>query len=223
MRKHMSKIFILGLLASPVTAETVTCEDSVVSVNGPQLELVVSTCEAVKRAEALFAHCNVPLLSNPVEINIVEVVEPGCVAQFHCGEGTIDVLALSQMREKRDANGAFGFLPIEEFYESVIVHELAHAAFDKVPCPLETCLATNEYVAYAMQVKSLSPTARSSFTANSTFDRRITIGEINATLLLIAPDVFKRKVWAHLSQQDDRCGFIGEISSGAVFFDYDIP
>jgi hypothetical protein len=123
------------------------------------------------------------------------------------------------MEPRRTPGGAFTFLGRDDYYQSVIVHELAHVAFDDVPCPFEACMASNEYVAYAMQVMSLSPAAQGQFASNSGLNRHVSRDKLSAIILLMAPGRFAQKVWAHLSQQNDPCAFIGQIMEGTILLD----
>ncbi len=179
------------------------------------------TCEAVEHATTLFEACNVPSVSRPVHIAIVDDITPRCVALYHCGEDLIEVLAPSSIEKKRDPDGAFGFMPITEYFRSVIVHELVHVAFDGTPCPFTSCRATNEYVAYNMQVMSMTPQSQSQFAEKAGLDRPISRDELSLVILAMAPDLFAQKAQAHFSQRDDPCAFIGKIFDGTVVLDYE--
>ena len=125
------------------------------------------------------------------------------------------------MDEKREAKSAFSFLPIEAYFRSVIIHELAHAAFDSVPCPFDSCTVANEYVAYTIQVESLTPEEQQSFAEAAAIDRRIFRDELNVMIYELAPHKFAQKAWVHFTQRDDPCGFVGQITDGTVLLDYE--
>jgi len=223
----MIKVILTGLafgvLPTVLPASTQLCEGSGVSVSGQTPKVLELTCEAVNTAQTLFSQCNVPPFSTPLEIEILEEIDPGCVGQYHCGEQRIEVLSPGPMQEVRNTNSVFGFLPINEYFQSVIVHELAHASYDNVPCPLVSCRASHEYVAYAFQIMSLSPPSLATFESSSKLDRYILNDDLNAMVLFLAPDSFIQKVWTHLTQQDDPCSYIGRITEGEVFFDRVMP
>ena len=216
-------VWTLGLvcLASPVWPETVLCEETNVSVSARRSENAEMACAAVKHAEALFAQCEMPPLDDPLRIEIVDEMSAGCVALYHCGEGLIEVLEPPLMEKRRSSGDAFAFLAIESYFPSAIVHELSHTLFDDVPCPFESCVSANEYVAYAMQIMSLTPEQQAEFTANSDLDERVSRDELSSVILFMAPSVFARKSWAHLSQRDDPCAYIGQILEGSILLDYD--
>ena len=211
--------FIFIWLAVPVWADTISCGQSDIQVRADHPADAELTCDAVRRAEVLFAHCNMPPFKHPLRVEIVRDLKPRCVAIYHCGESWIEVLEPRLMEERRSAEGAFGFQSTSDYFQSVLVHELAHATFDNVPCPFEACIVANEYVAYALQVMSLTPEAQALFARNSGLDRRVSRDELNAVILFMAPGRFAQLAWAHVLQRGDACGFIGQIMDGTVLLD----
>ena len=212
-------VFLLAWFAAPVWSGPQFCEGTNISINTRNAAFAELTCEAVDKANALFAQCNVPPVTAPLKIEIVEDIPDGCVALYHCGERWIEILEPPLLEARRVPGDAFAFLKNEDYYQSVIAHELAHVAFDDVPCPYDVCMAGNEYVAYAMQVMSLSPAAQDEFVSGSDLARRVSRDELSVIMLFMAPDRFAQKVWAHLSQQEDPCAFIGQIMDGSVLLD----
>lgn len=221
----MPKWIILSIILSTCTvgakAADRRCDNPLLNVAGGNPEMVESVCEAVKTAETLFQRCNVPPLQRPTEIRIVEQLAPGCVAQFHCGEDRIEVLEPSAMEERRNRDGVFGFLPTDVFFQSIIVHELAHAVYDYEQCPFENCIVTNEYIAHALQIMSLEPADQLVIQKNSQTGHAAARDALNATTLYLAPDLFVKNVWTHLSAQPDMCAHIAQVTNGAVYFDRD--
>ncbi len=200
-------------------ADTLQCGIPTVTVTFEDVQDGGLICDAVRQAKALFDQCGLPPLSSPVHIKVVEELSQSCVAMYHCGENKIEVLSSPKMQERRDQKGAFAHLPPHDYLRSVVVHELSHAATDNMPCPFEACVATEEYIAYAMQVMSLSPEARTVFEDRSELGKSISVDELSAIILFMDPHLFARKVWAHLSQRDDPCGYIGHLLDGSVLLD----
>jgi len=206
-------------LSYAASAETVSCGDTGVSVTFQQAEHADLVCEAAEQADALFRQCNVSPALQPVQIDIVEDLQSGCVAIYHCGEYNIQIISPRLMQERRDADGAFIDLSIDQYFKSVVVHELTHAANDDLPCPYEGCVATDEYMAYSMQVMSLDRQAQLRFEERSGIDRRVSSDELSPIMLFMAPDLFAQKAWAHLSQRNDACDYIGDLNEGILRFD----
>ena len=120
------------------------------------------------------------------------------------------------MQVRREEGDAFSHLGLEEYFHSVVVHELTHAAADGMPCPYQACVAAAEYIAYVLQVMSLDPDEQAAFEANSAINRRISTDELSPIILYMAPDLFSQKALAHFSQRDDPCGYIGQLVDGAI-------
>ncbi len=213
--------FVLIWLMNPTWAESIVCEGTNVSVNAPVSTHSDLTCKAVNHARALFEQCGLPPLADPIRIELVRELKPGCVAIYHCGTDWIEVLEPPLMQARRNSESAFYFLLKEDYFQSVVVHELSHVLFDKAPCPFASCPATNEYFAYALQVMSLSPSERIKFAVNSAIEKKVSRDELSFIILLMAPDRFAQKAWAHLSQQDDKCRFLGQVLDGTVLLDYE--
>jgi hypothetical protein len=221
---RFGNVFKIILLLQPdlAVAETMICETAPVTVTGQSQEHLSMACQAVLVAQELFSQCNMPALPKSLRVDILQDLQPGCVGLFHCGEAQIDVLPPKLMSERRGKENAFAFLSETEFFRSVIVHELAHAAFEDVPCILESCRATTEYIAYNMQVMSLDDHLRQIYSDNSKRDRPILKDEINVMVLSIAPNVFAQKAWEHLTEKDEPCNFVKRIAAGDVTFDRDM-
>ncbi len=221
MPKWIIMSIILSAYMVGAKAADRKCDNPLVSVAGANPEIAQSVCEAVKTARILFQRCNVPPLQRPTEIRIVDQLDPGCVAQFHCGEDRIEVLEPLAMEERRNRDGVLSFLPTDVFFQSIVVHELAHAVYDHEQCPFENCVVTNEYIAHAMQIMSLESADRLVIRQNLQTDPAVSRDALNATTLYLAPDLFVKNVWAHLFAQPDICAHIGQVTNGAVSFDRD--
>ena len=209
----------LATFSCAALAETVSCGDSQVSVTFQRSEHATAVCNTVEQSETLFEQCNVPRISRPVTVNIVEDLKAGCVAIYHCDENDIEILTPSLMQERRKPDGAFADLSNDEYFKSVVVHELTHAASDNLSCPFQSCVAAEEYIAYSMQIMSLDPQSQAQFEDRSGLARRISSDELSAIILFMAPDLFAQKAWAHLLQQKDACHYIGQLVEGHILLD----
>lgn len=212
----------LTLLGSLANADMMACRDTPsVTVSFQEPEHAGLVCTAVKQAANLFESCNVPPLSHPVHIELVEDINAHCVGLYHCGEDLIELLSPPLMQIRRAPDGAFFHLDRDAYFQSVVVHELSHAAMDRVSCPFENCVVSTEYISYAMQVMSLDPDAQALFEQRSNLDRRVSVDEISAMILYMAPHLFAQKAWAHLSQREDACGYIAHIVDGSILLDHE--
>jgi hypothetical protein len=203
----------------PAQSKQVSCEGSLITVTASSAVDAQLTCEAAALAKDLFVGCSVPSITRPVHVELIDELTSRCFGQYHCGEDRIKLLEPSVMAESRLPDSIFAYLSSNEFFRSVAVHELAHAAIENMPCPFEACVVGAEYVAYVMQILSLSPSAQRLFTEQADPGRLISREELNSTIYLMAPDVFAKKAWMHFTQRDDPCSFIGQIVNGTVVLD----
>ena len=219
IQSQIFSIIAFASLAVPLFGEEVTCKLSEVQVDAARSEDAEMVCEAVQAAETLFRECRLPGAPSGLRIEVVDEIRQGCVALYHCGENWIEVLSPDAMQKQRLPGSAFALLGIEDYFRSVIIHELSHAVFDDVPCPFENCIAAAEYIAYALQVMSLAPEQIEMFEKRAGLDRKISRDELNAMYLFLAPNKFAQKAWAHVSQRENPCAFLGQVIDGTVLFD----
>lgn len=216
-----SVVSIAGLVVATTSVagkEETLCQTAGLVVMGETPEVRDRICQSAAREVPKLAMCNVAVPEG-VMIKFEDTLSDGCVGIFHCDKALISLLPPDLMAKHRALDLAFADVPDESYFDSVVVHELTHAAYDTVECPFTDCLATAEYAAYVMQVRSLPPDVRDVFETTSTFDQRIARDELSAIYYAFAPDRFAQKAWLHFTQRDDGCKFMGQIMDGAVFFD----
>jgi hypothetical protein len=209
---------MLGFWPLMASAQGTPCGDSPVSVQTDDAAMRARVCNAVDHALETMARCAVPQ-PGPVTIEPVVSILEGCVALYHCGEERIEVLVPKELAERRNADGPFTDLTNEALFNSLITHELTHAAYATLPCPMADCRVTSEYLAYAMQIMSLSETDRAAVEARIVTETEIAFDEISAFLYYFAPERFVAKVWAHLNQRPDGCAYLSRIAAGQIRFE----
>jgi hypothetical protein len=222
MRLPTVQTALMLVLAWPAQAELVFCDGVDVSVIASNAEDARLTCAAAARARALFETCNVPTITRPLTIEVIEdtdAIDAGCFGLYHCGQDRIEVLAPATMADKRQKDGFLATLPGDRFFQSIVAHELTHAAIEDAPCPFTACLIGNEYVAYVMQIMSWTQEQRRRLAAHAGLDRQISRDELNPALYFLAPERFAVKAWMHFTQRDDPCGFLGQVVDGTVLLD----
>ncbi|WP_370161483.1 hypothetical protein [Limimaricola soesokkakensis] len=186
---------IAGLLAATASVageEETVCQTADLIVEGGMSMSRGRICRIAAREIPKLAACNVAVPEG-VTLRSVDPPPKPCLGIFHCGEALIRLLSPGLMAKRRDPDRAFASVPDEPCFDSVVVHELTHAAYDSAECPFVDCPATAEYAAYATQVRSLPAEAREAFEATSAFD--------------------------HCVSRDYGCQLIGRIMGGAAFID----
>ncbi len=208
----------LSFGAQAARTEPLLCKETEVTVSAATPELQERVCESTRRAIVFLRECNI-VVSEHIWIDVLDTLPENYFGLYHNGKKQINLLSPDDTGAMRKPDSAFFDIPVEQFFDSIVVHELTHAAFDKVPCHASTCLATAEYVAYTMQIMSLSPANKKIFEAHMDMGTRVTRDEINAIILMLAPDRFTQRAWAHLSQRENSCDYIGLIMQGNISFD----
>ncbi|QFT92919.1 hypothetical protein FIU86_08695 [Roseovarius sp. THAF9] len=211
---------LLALLvgAQVSLADDIDCPGTPVTVRAGSSADAAPICTAVTDALQTLRTCNVPL-THSVTVIQRDTLKSGCMGVYHCGEEEIELLTPATMEAARNPDSSLAFVDTQTYFNSILTHELAHAAFDAVPCPFDSCLATHEYVAHVMQVRSLPAADIARFEAAVDMDTPLSRESINPFIYLMAPDAFLRRAWAHYRQRPDPCGYIGEIMSGKVVLD----
>ncbi|WP_306418707.1 DUF6639 family protein [Aliiroseovarius pelagivivens] len=221
-RRHLPILAVLSVALSgalPGLAEQHACSGVAVEVSSGDPAANRDVCDAARLAAQLFASCELPDLQHVVQVALVKELPEGCNAQFHCGESRIEMLTPSAMSHQRSKDGAFSFVEDGIFFRSVVVHELAHAVMDPVPCPFDDCIVADEYIAYAMQVMSLPPSLQKKFGERPSAGQPVSRDKLSELMLFMSPDGFAQDVWAHLKQRPDACDYIGKVAGRDILLD----
>lgn len=207
---------IACLAASPLAA--LTCGEGKVTLPD-DTPWTARMCAVADRAVAALAACNLPL-EKAVTVTLTDALEGSCVGLYHCGKGLIEILDPDTLAARTSSSSLFAPLSTESYFDSILTHELAHAAYNGRPCPIGgDCTATAEYLAYAFQIRSLSDEDRAAIGLAEVPGRRIDNAEISAFIAFFSPATFAAKSWTHLMQQDDPCAYVGKVADGMVWFD----
>ncbi|MFX0541888.1 DUF6639 family protein [Roseovarius sp. S4756] len=214
----------LAFFISAAAAAEMSCKSIPLTVNAPSFAIAQRTCNAAARTLPLITSCGV-VLTQPYYIEVKETI-PGsrnCMGVYHCGTERIEMLSPEGIKRLRSDDSAFRSISTPSYFDSILTHELAHAAYDAVPCPFPDCLLTSEYVAYAMQVYSLPPKDRAAFEAGAPMNSPVSRYDISSVALFMAPDQFARNVWAHFSQREDGCAYVADMMEGNFHLDTERP
>jgi hypothetical protein len=213
----------IAAFVPPLSAEPLACPGGRVLTENAGAD-AARICTAAARATDQLATCGLTVPA-PVTIAVVPSLEAHCLGLYHCGEGRIEILAPDAYPDQRENGEAAAFAPVshDPFFESVIRHELAHAALEEMPCPFVSCVVGQEYIAYTMQVRFLPEADRIAFEEAAAVEGQVPRDILNPMILMMAPDVFAQRAWIHLTQRADPCGFIGQVARGEVLLDYGRP
>lgn len=175
-------------------------------------------CSIARRTKANLAACGLPP-PGQVEVTLRDTLPKGCVGNFDCETETIEILNPVALDRVRVDSGAWAEVETPAYFDSILTHELTHAALRDLPCPFSGCRLNQEYVAYAMQIRSLPPEARAAFGRRSNITGKVSRDALNEMMLHLAPDRFAQKVWAHLGQRPDACAYLKQLAEGVILLD----
>jgi hypothetical protein len=212
---------LLCCLPAASTAQTLSCPDDRITVVDAG-EYSDRICRVGAQAIDELAACNLPL-DRPITITLSRTLDENCVGVYHCGEDTMELTHPDDLATMIAESALFSALDVLSYFDSILFHELVHAAADTIPCPYESCPATSEYLAYALQIRALSAEDREKIGLAEVSEDRISRDAINAIMVFWAPDRFAVKAWTHLMQREDPCAYVGLIAKGNIVFDFEHP
>lgn len=203
-------------LSTQATSGELACDTPLVAVAASDEALAERICTTAGTALQQMSDCGMRL-TEPVTIQVIDGLtptDPRCLGLFHCDSGRIEMIAPDHVEAALGGESFFGELPPDEFYDSIVVHELAHAAaYQTRQGPLKS-LTDTEYLAYAIQFRFLSDETRTEFVSNHAVAEPVEPQALNEAVLAFAPGVFAIKAWKHFSQPENGCAFVDALLSG---------
>lgn len=220
--RRPSQIAGLILVALGATAaadpSALLCDTPLLAVAGADAATQRRVCSAAQTALPQLATCGLTL-TRPVTIQVHERIDgpsEHCAGLYTCGTDRIEILSPSAAAEIMPAGSIFAELPSDTYYDSLVVHELAHALVDQADCPGPGCDAGREYVAYALQIASLTQEGRDAVEAWRDIPRPVDEARLNDYLLYFKPDVFAAYAWAHFDGSGGGCDFVSRLMTGEI-------
>lgn len=212
---------LLAVCASgPGLAETRQCSDEQLRVTGSDTPVSDRACLAAEHAKELLSECGI-VQKAAIEIQITEDITslaPHCMAEYDCATGRIEILSPQQLEQRLVPDTTFSLLPPDALFDSLIVHEMTHALLDQTECAADVCRVDHEYLAYAMQLQSLSPEHRALLVEGRRSRQPVDIEEINPMILAMAPDFFAARAWVHFSAPENGCAIVDALLDGKLTF-----
>lgn len=211
---------VLALLALlpglPALAQPLPCERPSILVDTDDPDLRGRICAIALAALPRLEACHLtqtrpitfslgarPLNSNGTSLGV-----------YHSKGGRIRLLTPTAFARAHDGSEFRGAVPEAEHFDSIVVHELAHALFDQSPCAENACRVDHEYIAYALQLQSLPDATRARFIASTGLSTPVDEDRFNDFLLAFSPSSFAAAAWLHFSTPGNGCDFVGQIVRG---------
>jgi hypothetical protein len=206
------------VVAAAATAEPVPCADPMLAVEAPDPATAARVCTEAIAAKAHPTTCSLTQ-SRPVTIEIrPEIHGPAdhCAGLYACGSDRVTLIPPDAVRQVMPEGSVFAVLDPATYYDSLVVHELAHALMDQADCALPRCAADTEYVAYALQIDSLPEAAQDRIRNWRDVPDDVPAERLNDFLLMMKPDIFAVTAWAHFDGLEDGCAFVADLVGGAA-------
>ena len=214
-----SMVAIMCAVTTGVSAQE-QCTEAPVHVTAASSDERRVACSAASEALRLLGRCNI-VPKRPLKVHILsEVRHPYSGSIFGLFDTKQERVLVTQ-----SANIAalvkgtpYEELPPEDFYRSLIVHEVIHGVLHQNLKRPATSHAAYEYPAYALQIESLTPPVREKFLQN--FDRAAMRSDFlfNDSVLFFDPFFFAARAYHHFKASPNGCAYLTGLLEGEVAF-----
>ncbi|MDJ0639408.1 MAG: hypothetical protein QNJ20_11280 [Paracoccaceae bacterium] len=200
-----------GLAVQTNAVSHTVCSRHPVSIDGGTEDLRLRACEVVAHVSEVAASCDLRL-KKTLYVHISPdraLLPPGCSGTYDCLSSLVILLAPEKLEDPAAISRA-------AMFEAVLMHETVHAMVsDELDGRVISRLA-EEYVAYALQLESMSQSDRQKILNSQGAAPKITQELLNFDLLRAAPDLFGSAAWLHFKQPQNGCRFVADLLSGDV-------
>lgn len=197
-------------------ADSVVCEGADVSVTASEDLLAQSVCDTVQRTITLLEQCGLQL-SEPIDISILDDLPKfgdNCFGYYECDGNHISLRSPVSIANVSAQSVLYTGLDPIVILNSLVAHEVAHAAFAQSTGEDAAFLANHEYVAYAVQMWSLPPLVRDEIVASFGQDEPVEPIRLNELVAVMAPEKFAALAWQHFNEPGHGCDFVQDLATG---------
>lgn len=193
------------------------CPHSALTVFAVDPELAAHICAIDAATDLDLSSCGLPEYG-PLDLYVVRRIEgaPGhCLGVYVCETNEIAVVNPAVLAQDDARTTVYGSLNANMLFDSMVVHEIAHARLANALRDKEISVASHEYIAYAMQIASLPAQEREVLLKGAPkgdFD----VSAINELTLSFDPKLFFGLVWRHFEAPENGCNFIKSLIDGSV-------
>ena len=180
-----------------------------VYIHAEDRRLDPAICDAVAKVRKLTSDCGLDQ-TRSIIVNVVREMDEQhetCAAYFDCTTDEITILAPNSLAASDDILIAFRNLPMDEYFQSVIVHELTHAFVHQSQDGRFSRVA-HEYLAYATQIASLTEKSRTSVLESSGVEETATLDSLDEIALFFGPSHFALLAFKHFAHPENGCAFV---------------
>ena len=210
----VSLALVLAVVAEAKAGENLSAAmcPGPIFIRGDYQELGDLVCDAVVHAKRMLEPCGLRQ-TRPIEVELVGQMgkeHEACVAYFNCEADSLALLAPSAITASGEIAAAFRRLPIDEYFRSVIVHEMTHALVHQSHSDKFSRVA-HEYLAYSMQIASLKQKDRSLVLDGLEPTELVDIANVDEIGLAFGPSQFALQSYQHFRRPEKGCTMIERI------------
>lgn len=139
----------------------------------------------------------------------------GC---FDRSTEVIQLLTLDRCAERLKSDDSRPGLDATDYFRSIAVHEVAHGILSQQESAADLPLIAHEYLAYALQIDSMTPSSRQALLKPLHDRGGLSIKLPHEILLMMNPVAFGAISYLHFKNSSDQCATIKSVLRGEVIF-----
>ena len=211
-------LLLLSAIASAAGGTSSSCFTILLDTGLGSAEEHTLVCEGAAKARAFFSSLGIELKRRiRLRLHAAEIGgRRSHLGSYDAQLDQVDLLTLEGAKALTSGDALFGLQMDESLYESLVVHEVAHAIagqqFGFHPVPL----VSQEYIAYVAQFSTMDPATRSRILRVYAAPAFEGLEEMSSTYYALDPSRFGVKAWLHYRSLSDPDGFILDLLSGAA-------
>ncbi len=218
-------ISLASLLAPSEPRAEGRCAEAPVEVSGAAPAELDMLCAAARDALRLLGACRIDA-SRAIRVE----TEPRVTHPF--GRDVIayydsrrDVVRVTHVADAAAlvADTPYRVLAPEDFYRSMVVHEIVHAVMAQRAKRMPTSASAQEYPAYALQIASLPEGARARLLETLHSEQDARSAHFNDIVLAFDPFYFATRAYAHFTAPGSGCARLHALLSGDADFIATLP
>ncbi len=226
--KILDAAFLLSIAAACAVSARARaqepCPDLPVQVSASTPEVRALVCRGARDAIALLRKCEIHV-QRPVAVSIRDEVRHPLgqvvIGLFEPARERILIAAYERMAALVE-DTPYRVIPLEDFFRSVVVHEIVHAVLNQHYRQRPHNVAVYEYPAYALQIASLPPTARALFLEHVGARGDTHEPRFNDLMLAFDPYLFAARAYHHFSASRTGCAHVTTLLGGKAEFIADL-
>lgn len=215
-------VIALAFLVAPIGhATSLECDGIPVRIANPRPPEASMICQAASHTVRQLKKCGIEARS-PLNIEVVQgTVRSEDLEVYGCFDrstGSIQLLTLERCAEHLKSDETRPGLDAADYFQSIVVHEVAHGILSQQDGASELPRIAHEYLAYGLQIDSLAPKSRQGFLKPLQDRGQLRIELPHEILLMMNPPVFGAISYLHFKNSADQCATIKSVLKGDVIF-----